>query len=782
MVSACVDDEVKATRYITQGIEYYEEEDFESAVLKFRSALKIDPTNSTPKVYLARMAEESGEIATAMGMYLSILDQDPTRHDARVELGRIYLQGYFDTLSAEEARKVLEDEPDNPEATALIAAVALRRNNLAEAHELAQKVRSLDPGNVRALATLAGVEIANRDVNAALQLIASEIEAAGASVELLSLRFSILDLSGNKTGQEEVLRQIVEIEPSAEHRLALAQFFALESRFNAAEAELEAASEADPDDLTILTAWADLAARRAGTDAAVALYRAFIEERPDQDQLKFALSTVLADAGRTQEAIDVLTSVADLRGDELMGLRARAGLAKLAFDAGQDETAQALTDGILAINSAFPDALMIRAALWAKAGDHRSAIADLRSVLSSGAQSTGALRQLSASYAGNREYELAAETLLNYLVQAPDDAPARVQLALIEARLGELRAASERLEEVLRVQPENIEALRAAAEIALRRSALSEASAIGNEMIATGLDPAGGAVVLAFVRLAQDNLEGALEVLQKGRAAMPQSDEIVLLEAAVLVQLGRDQEALSLAQSAAELGAGSAPLALRTAELLEAEGRDQEALAWYRRSVDVERTTPQAVVALSGFYAARDQVPEAADVLVRGLDAFPTSEVILVRAARIEERLGNIEAAADIYRGLLRDDSRSLAAANNLALLIADHLYQDPERLAEARRLAEQFRQSTNPSLLDTLAWVQFRSDNTEDALALLEFAVAAEPGSPQLHYHLGRVLEELGELERAKQSYMIAVAEDEDNPSAAYVGLGDAQRRLDRL
>ncbi|MEO1042765.1 MAG: tetratricopeptide repeat protein, partial [Pseudomonadota bacterium] len=758
VLTACVDDDVKATRYINQGIEYYEEEDFESAVLKFRSALKIDPTNSTPKVYLARMAEESGEIATAMGMYLSILDQDPTRHDARVELGRIYLQGYFDTLSVEEARKVLEDEPDNPEANALVAAVALRRSNLAEAYELAQKVRRLDPGNVRALATLAGVEIASGDVNAALELIAEEIDQAGASVELLSLRFSILDLTGNTAGQEEVLRQIVEIEPSAEHRLALAQFFARESRFDAAEAELEAASEADPEDLSILTAWADLAARRAGTDSAVALYQAFIDERPDQDRLKFALSTVLADAGRTQEAVDVLRGVADLRGDELMGLLARAGLAKLAFDGGQDDTARALTDGILAINSAFPDALMIRAALSAKAGDHRSAIADLRSVLSSGAQSTGALRQLSTSYAGNREYELAAETLLNYLVQAPDDIPARVQLALIEARLGQLRAASERLAEVLRVQPDNIEALRAAAEIALRRSALSEATSIGREMIETGLDPAGGAVVLAFVRLAQDNLEGALEVLQEGRAAMPESDEIVLMEAAVLVQLGRDEEALSLAQNAAEIGAGSAPLALRTAELLEAEGRDQEALEWYRRSVDVERTTPQAVIALSGFYAARDQIPAAADVLVRGLDAFPTSEVILVRAARIEERLGNVEAAAAVYRDLLREDSRSLAAANNLALLIADHLYQDPERMAEARRLAEQFRDSTNPSLLDTLAWVQFRSDNIEDALALLEIAVAEEPDSPQLHYHLGRVHEELGEADRAKQSYLIAV------------------------
>jgi tetratricopeptide (TPR) repeat protein len=121
-----------------------------------------------------------------------------------------------------------------------------------------------------------------------------------------------------------------------------------------------------------------------------------------------------------------------------------------------------------------------------------------------------------------------------------------------------------------------------------------------------------------------------------------------------------------------------------------------------------------------------------------GLGANPRSEELRLLLAASLSELGDVDQAIAEYELMLKQSPKSLAAANNLAVLLADNK-GDRASLERALALSRDFEQSAaNPYFLDTLGWVYVKLGQGDQGVRVMRKAVEQAPEQPLLNYHLG--------------------------------------------
>jgi Flp pilus assembly protein TadD len=153
--------------------------------------------------------------------------------------------------------------------------------------------------------------------------------------------------------------------------------------------------------------------------------------------------------------------------------------------------------------------------------------------------------------------------------------------------------------------------------------------------------------------------------------------------------------------------------------------------------------------------------------------AMPDNHEVALYTAITHDNAGDFDAARSGYEQILGRWPTDTIAANNLAALIADVWPKDRARLDRARDLAERFRETTNPMLLDTLGWVLARQGNFDDATILLRRSVSLAPDNRQIQYHYAVALAAKGLKAEAKQAFAKAIVAGPD-----YRGLDDAKQQ----
>lgn len=102
--------------------------------------------------------------------------------------------------------------------------------------------------------------------------------------------------------------------------------------------------------------------------------------------------------------------------------------------------------------------------------------------------------------------------------------------------------------------------------------------------------------------------------------------------------------------------------------------------------------------------------------------------------AMILETRGNRDAAAERYRKVAELQPRNFVALNNLAYIVAVYQKKPAEALPLARRA--QALAPQNPTILDTLAWVQYLLGDAANAVKMLAAASKADPNNADIRLH----------------------------------------------
>jgi tetratricopeptide (TPR) repeat protein len=265
----------------------------------------------------------------------------------------------------------------------------------------------------------------------------------------------------------------------------------------------------------------------------------------------------------------------------------------------------------------------------------------------------------------------------------------------------------------------------------------------------------------AELALARQQWVGAQAVLtplaeRDGAGATGEGWKLLLAEA--LLGQGRGEDALAWLPAslpeAAEERSRRAPLLAKRAEVLWRLDRAAEANALLQDLAASQE--PGLVLQAARVYQRLERFADAVPVLERLLRLDPRSIEGAYFLGVALERTAQGERSIATFRGLVRDQPDFAPALNYLGYLWAER----GENLEEALALVERAvaLDPSNGAYIDSLGWANYRLGRFPEARKHLEQAVALLPDDATVLEHLGDVYAALGERALAEQTYRRAL------------------------
>jgi Flp pilus assembly protein TadD len=200
----------------------------------------------------------------------------------------------------------------------------------------------------------------------------------------------------------------------------------------------------------------------------------------------------------------------------------------------------------------------------------------------------------------------------------------------------------------------------------------------------------------------------------------------------------------------------------RRASLLARDGKVAQARELIRRLP--ERTPEDArAKVLAEAQVLRDAKlwRDANDVLAQGNKKFPDDVDLIYEQSMMAEKLNRLADMERLLRRVIELKPDHQHAYNALGYSLAERNV----RLPEARTLIKKALELSpgEPSITDSLGWVEYRLGNRDEAVRLLREAYRGQPDA-EIAAHLGEVLWVNGQTEEARRIFAEARKRDADN------------------
>jgi tetratricopeptide (TPR) repeat protein len=188
------------------------------------------------------------------------------------------------------------------------------------------------------------------------------------------------------------------------------------------------------------------------------------------------------------------------------------------------------------------------------------------------------------------------------------------------------------------------------------------------------------------------------------------------------------------------------------AMILARQGKADEARAAIRNTpelhADDARTKINTEIALLREFK---QYQVAYEVLAEAITRYPEETDFQYEKALMAEKIGKTDEMEQLLRQIIAVKPDHFQAYNALGYSLADR----GVRLPEARSLINKALEflPNDPDLVDSLAWLEYRSGNTAEALRLLQTAFKARPNA-DIAAHLGEVQWASGQRDAANATW----------------------------
>ncbi|HUR96696.1 MAG TPA: tetratricopeptide repeat protein [Pyrinomonadaceae bacterium] len=238
------------------------------------------------------------------------------------------------------------------------------------------------------------------------------------------------------------------------------------------------------------------------------------------------------------------------------------------------------------------------------------------------------------------------------------------------------------------------------------------------------------------------NRAGALAAVKSVRARVPNDYGFIRLEATLLTETGKVDEAVALIKKLMETPVPPPATSIAGAgESIAVAVPASDAFSNY--------------LFISNLYTQANRGKDAADAanqayaVARGAERKQIARLTLATAQQMS---GDVKGAEATLRELLKQTPGNPIAMNNLGYFLLDR----DDRVQEAFDLIQQALKidPTNPSYLDSLGWAYYRLGKLTEAEKSLKEALRVDSSSGTIHEHLGDVYHKQGKVDLARASW----------------------------
>lgn len=766
--SAACSDPVKAkTQHLSRGEALLQEEKYQEAALEFRNAIQIDDSLAAAHWGLARAYEKLERFNESFEELTRTVRLDPNNKEARLKLGTYYLVGGAPR----------NGQPGRPEM-------------VEEAQHHAEELLQQDPNYVPGHVLLANVLAAKgkrpealAELNRAIELDPTRVES---HVSLALFHYG----GGDAAKAEEVFKRVVSTYDRASlGHVEYGKFLVQQRRLDEAEAQFRKAVEVDSKNRDVHWVLASFYLVNNRLDRAEEAYKALAALDNDRPEGRAKLADFYASTGRLDDALNIYQEDVRLFPDFLRG---HYRIGELLLQKGDRAGAVAKADEILKKDGGNNDARLLRARVRLEENRFKDAIADLDVILKQEPRSQLALYFMAEAQYRDGQVEQARAFAGDLERFYPNFLPAKlmqlqINLAGNDAQLAR-RQATELIELVNKTAPSLSQSPQLLAEMRVR--ALTARGTAHVRLHSSAQAPAERAQYLAAARA---DMEAARDAWPGVPSSYTNLAGVALLEGKADEAGQLYERALSVDRTNFQALDGLVQLYGATNRVAEARQRmdalvnengSSAALHYLRATAyaqgnaatppdvptteaELRRTTeldPDFLLAyqkLAELYFNTNQPDRAVAEYGKIVERRPNDAVTLSKIGMVEFSRQNLDAAGDSYRRALAANPNEDVAANNLAMLYAEH---GRGNIDEAVRLAQEVVRR-NPEVAgyaDTLGWVYYKKGLYAPAAEQLQRAVtlSAKGGQDNSVYrqHLALALAGKGDKAGARREYMAAL------------------------
>jgi len=778
LLAACDSPQEREAEHLKNGKALYESGDLSKAAIEFRNALQINPTGVEAKYFTGLIFEKKGNLPRAESVFQEVALQDPNKRDVQLKLGQYALMNGDAGEASMRADKLIVLDSSKPDGHTMKAAAFLIMGKLPEAETEAKAALALHPNDEDATIVLASQRARQGKFDEAEALVKEALAANPKSVQLLGFKLKLLSDQNRTTEVEQVFRQLIELDPTNPgHVVNLASMLTKAGRPAEAQEEFRRAIKTNSKSPLLLAAYADFLEKQVGTDQAIDEAKRLAGQFKGNALYSFLLARLYVKANRLDEAEVLLKQLVEEFDRSSDRLDAQVELARITLLRGDKQGALDQLAAILKADSKNQHALLLRAATKLTDARFDDAIGDARSVLSDTPSSAPALAILAKAYAATNEQELAIGALRNLARVIPDNADVHIQLAgLLVTRAPD--EAVKQLDAAIALRPDDAELKAQKAQILIYTKRWDQGEVIGQDLADDQKTVALGHQILGEAALAREDFPTAITELQ---SAIDHGRSFSIVGPKLMEAYRRSDQPVGAAEKLlldriAKDPKDADALALLS-EQRESEGDLTAAKDLLRQAIEAKPGERASYLNLARVLKNEGNPKEASDTLQLAAARFPNDSLVLESLAIGYELMHDYDAAKLAYENVLAKWPNDIVAANNLAMLIADVWPTDKALLDRARRLVEGFRNSNNPTLLDTLGWVQVRLGNIDGATIILKKAASMQPDNQQALYHYAVALSLKGLNDLARDTMVKALAGD-----PTFRGLDDAKQLAAKL
>jgi tetratricopeptide (TPR) repeat protein len=346
------------------------------------------------------------------------------------------------------------------------------------------------------------------------------------------------------------------------------------------------------------------------------------------------------------------------------------------------------------------------------------------------------------------------------------------------------RAADQELQALIQESPAYEPAYQQLINSLFRRMARGDAAANLNAIVST-LNKLASAVpdsqfgrimsALIYARAGRGN--DAEGVLKGVLAAEPDNADALVLLAQLWQREGRGDQSATLLETALRRKSQTDVVRALAGTYRDTD-RKGDALALARRHMEANADAEAYVLLYAGELVAQEQQSVAAGVLADAIKRFPRSQPLAVMLARLQEDMGDHDAAIQTVRSFMQaagqtsdryyllsnfyslagNHDAAVAALQQVLAIMPDHVGANNDlgyfwanagiRIDQAEPMIRKALENKpdDPAFIDSLGWLYYKQGKFAEARTQLERALSLPGGSsPEVVRHLADTLYRLG-------------------------------------